>query len=78
VGGRRVALRDCPVGAGGVSTIIRDRSEHVTEQEWATFVSDAEDAVSREHTLWLARHGHPDLPQRPNRAGRPSHDVAAD
>lgn len=38
--------------------IIRDRIDHVDEDEWAGFVSDAEDAVSREHTLWLARHGH--------------------
>jgi len=41
--------------------IIRDRAEQVIEQQWATFVSDAEDAISREHTLWLARHGHPGL-----------------
>jgi hypothetical protein len=27
----------------------------------ATFVSDSEDAISREHTLWLARHRHPGL-----------------
>jgi hypothetical protein len=26
---------------------------------WALEVSDAEDAISREHTMWLARHGHP-------------------
>lgn len=38
--------------------IIRDRLDYVDESEWATFVSDAEDAISREHTLWLARHGH--------------------
>lgn len=31
------------------------------EAEWAAFVSDSEDAISREHTLWLARHGHPGL-----------------
>lgn len=37
--------------------IIRDRLDYVEENEWATFVSDAEDAISREHTLWLARHG---------------------
>lgn len=28
-----------------------------TETEWATFVSDAEDAFSREHTLWKASRG---------------------
>jgi hypothetical protein len=27
----------------------------VTEGEWAEYVSDAESAVSREHTLWVAR-----------------------
>ncbi|MEU8953605.1 DUF4231 domain-containing protein [Streptomyces sp. NPDC048518] len=27
-----------------------------SEQEWATFVASAEDAVSREHTLWRASH----------------------
>jgi hypothetical protein len=40
-------------------SIILARMETVTEDRWAAFVSDAEDAVSREHTLWLARHGHP-------------------
>lgn len=39
-------------------SIIRDRIDHVDEPEWARFMSDAEDAVSREHTLWLARHRH--------------------
>lgn len=43
----------------GELKIIRERLETVTEDRWAAFVSDAEDAVSREHTLWLARHGHP-------------------
>ena len=27
------------------------------ESEWEVFVRDAEDAISREHTLWLARRG---------------------
>ena len=45
--------------------IIRDRSDHVAEPKWRSFVSDAEDAVSREHTLWLARHGHPGLSTDP-------------
>jgi hypothetical protein len=27
------------------------------EQSWAEFVNDAEQAISREHTLWLARRG---------------------
>jgi hypothetical protein len=39
-------------------SIIRDRLDGVADEDWATFVSDAEDAVSREHTLWLARRGH--------------------
>lgn len=39
-------------------SIIRDRVDDVPEDEWAAFVSDSEDAISREHTLWLARHGH--------------------
>jgi hypothetical protein len=38
--------------------IVRDRAEHVDEADWPEFVADAEDAVSREHTMWLARHGH--------------------
>ncbi|MGY1636894.1 DUF4231 domain-containing protein [Geodermatophilus sp. SYSU D00742] len=38
--------------------IIRDRIDHVDDSDWPTFVSDSEDAVSREHTLWLARRGH--------------------
>ena len=46
-------------------SIIRDQVDGVDETEWAGFVSDAEDAVSREHTLWLARHGHPGVPPTP-------------
>jgi len=33
------------------ATVSRIRSE----EEWARVVADAEDAISREHTLWLAR-----------------------
>ena len=44
--------------------IIRDRVDHVDEPDWPLFVSDAEDAVSREHTMWLARHGHPGIRTR--------------
>jgi len=29
------------------------------EREWADFVESAERAISREHTLWLARRGAP-------------------
>lgn len=38
-------------------SIIRDQVDLVPLDEWPAFVSDAEDAISREHTLWLARHG---------------------
>lgn len=41
--------------------LIRDRIDTVDEAGWAAFVSDAEDAVSREHTPWLACHGHPEV-----------------
>jgi hypothetical protein len=40
-------------------SIIRDRIDQVEDDKWAGFVSDSEDAISREHTMWLARHGHP-------------------
>jgi hypothetical protein len=39
-------------------SIIRDRVDHVPDRDWARFVSDSEEAISREHTMWLARHGH--------------------
>jgi SMODS and SLOG-associating 2TM effector domain 1 len=44
--------------------IVRDRIDTTDDTTWAAFVSDAEDAVSREHTMWLARHGHPGLRRR--------------
>jgi hypothetical protein len=46
--------------------IIIERLETVSEDKWALFVSDAEDAISREHSMWLARRGHPGrgLPER--------------
>ena len=31
-----------------------DRIRELTEKDWATAVADAEEAISREHTLWLA------------------------
>lgn len=35
---------------------IEERARHITtEQEFSNFVSDAENAISREHTLWIAR-----------------------
>jgi hypothetical protein len=27
------------------------------DESWGHFVSDTEDAISREHTMWQARHG---------------------
>jgi hypothetical protein len=42
--------------------LINDRIDQAADEaRWAAFVSDSEDAISREHTLWLARHGHPGL-----------------
>jgi hypothetical protein len=43
--------------------IIRDRIPGVPDHKWPVFVADCEDAISREHTMWLARHGHPSLPR---------------
>lgn len=43
--------------------IIADRVASVPDDEWAQFVSDCEDAISREHTLWLARHGQVGVPE---------------
>jgi uncharacterized protein YjeT (DUF2065 family) len=35
---------------------IEEKAGHITtEQEFSDFVSDAENAISREHTLWIAR-----------------------
>lgn len=42
--------------------LINDRIDQAADEDrWAAFVSDSEDAISREHTLWLARHGHPGI-----------------
>ena len=35
----------------GEVTLIRHQD---TEEEWANFVANAEDSISREHTLWRA------------------------
>ncbi|MGA4851284.1 DUF4231 domain-containing protein [Streptomyces sp. G5(2025)] len=48
--------------AYGVAThelaAIRARAERArSEDTWAAFVADAEEAISREHTLWRASHG---------------------
>jgi hypothetical protein len=46
----KVTARELPaVHAAGVAV--------ATEKDWAPYVSDAEAAFSREHTLWLARRG---------------------
>jgi len=44
--------------------LIRAQIAIVDDAQWPTFVSDSEDAISREHTLWLARRGHPGLTRR--------------
>jgi hypothetical protein len=39
-------------------SLVLARLDHVNdEDEWAEFVTDAEGAISREHTTWLARRG---------------------
>jgi hypothetical protein len=38
--------------------LIAARYPDVSQDDWQLFVSDAEDAISREHTMWLARQGH--------------------
>ena len=40
---------------GVIAELLR---QNHTEREWSTAVDDAEDAISREHTLWRASHGH--------------------
>lgn len=39
--------------------IIKHRVDITSDEQWALFVSDSEDAISREHVMWAARHGHP-------------------
>ena len=40
-------------------SLVREKLRLVSDQDaWALAVSDAEDAISREHTMWLARYGH--------------------
>ncbi|MEU6117056.1 DUF4231 domain-containing protein [Streptomyces sp. NPDC047117] len=39
-----------------LATIAFRAQRPETEAEWATFVANAEDAISREHTLWRASH----------------------
>ena len=42
-------------------SIIRSRIAAVPDESWPAFVSDSEEAISREHVMWAARHGHPVL-----------------
>ncbi len=38
---------------------IEEQAQHVSnDQEFSAFVADAENAISREHTLWIARRDH--------------------
>lgn len=40
-------------------SLVREKLSGITDEaEWSLAMSDAEDAISREHTMWLARHGH--------------------
>lgn len=39
-------------------SIIHDQIDHVPDSEWASFAEGAEDAISREHTMWAARRGY--------------------
>lgn len=48
--------------AYGVTTLelasVRSRiAQQASEEDWASFVADAEEAISREHTLWKASRG---------------------
>ncbi len=40
-------------------SLVRERLSRIGDEDaWSAEMSDAEDAISREHTMWLARHGH--------------------
>ncbi|MEV8312217.1 DUF4231 domain-containing protein [Streptomyces flavidovirens] len=45
------------VASHELSTIAARAGSAGTEESWAAFVADAEEAISREHTLWRASHG---------------------
>lgn len=47
------------VAARELGTIKQRLHEPRDEEEWAAFVESAEQAISREHTMWLARRGAP-------------------
>lgn len=38
-------------------SVVHDRLAHTTEASWAQEVADAEEAISREHTMWRASRG---------------------
>ncbi|OLM33020.1 Integral membrane protein [Pseudonocardia sp. Ae717_Ps2] len=38
-------------------TIIKDAISTIPDAEWTQFVNDAEEAISREHTMWTAKNG---------------------
>lgn len=50
------------VAAFELGTIKASIAAQSTEEEWARFVNQAEEAISREHTLWLASRSEPPLP----------------
>jgi hypothetical protein len=55
----RVLAMSYAVAAQDLS-LARTRLAQVTDEDaWVLEVGDAEEAISREHTMWLARHGHP-------------------
>jgi hypothetical protein len=45
------------VAAQELALALSDWDKYRTEQEWSNFVDDAEEAISREHTLWRASRG---------------------
>lgn len=42
------------VASQELASITSQLNRGITEQEWPQFVIDAEEAISREHTTWLA------------------------
>ena len=48
--------------AAGELAIQSDLLRHVVEEDWPQAVADAEEAISREHTMWLATRGQEPLP----------------
>lgn len=54
--------------AAGELAVQADILRGVTAEDWPQAVADAEEAISREHTMWLATRGEEPLP--PNRNGR--------